>query len=88
MPGSPVRQVWPRISGRARAGDPLFPGMNANNFNRLLKQTTVARNFDRGGFSPPCLPHGRDSQTKKLGLCHSRDFKIRYLALSDHPTLP
>ena len=61
----PAHQVWPRICDRAMEGGPLFPGMNANNFNRMLKATMTTLHFDQGGcYSSHAFRRGANGELK------------------------
>ena len=64
----PIHKVWPYIRGRINAGDPLFPGMTANNFNRTLKGTMAALAFDQGGlYSPHAFRRGATQEISDSG---------------------
>ena len=64
----PVHMVWPRIAGRVNAGDPLFPDLTPNTFNRQLKGTMTALGFDRGGmYSSHAFRRGATNEIKNSG---------------------
>ena len=64
----PVHKVWPCISDRVKAGDPLFPDLTPNTFNRQLKATMTALGFDRGGmYSSHAFRRGGTNEIKNSG---------------------
>ena len=64
----PVHAVWTRIRDRVKAGDPLFPGLTANVFNRQLKATLTAMGTPEGGkFSSHGFRRGATNEVKNSG---------------------
>ena len=64
----PVHMVWPVIRDRVAAGDPLFPTLTTNSFNRHLKSTMTAMAVPEGGlFSSHAFRRGATQEIKDSG---------------------
>ena len=61
----PVRQIWPRISSRTRAGDLISLSFSAGRFGSKLKPTLLEVGFRYGGrFPPHCFRRGATQEIK------------------------
>ena len=77
----PVHEVCPSICARAKAGDPLIPGMNSNNPNRLQKRQWRPYDSTGGVLLAPFPPHGRGRRIDKRRHAPLHYLKIRSLCI-------
>ena len=78
----PAHMAWPSIRDRVAAGDPLFPSMAANSFNRHLKGTMTATGVPQGGlYSSHAFRRGATQEVWGAGSTLSTVLKTGCLAV-------